>query len=152
MFRQFHDLSSEGSVGEHPDHFPLCEHYWDLGEIVFLHQGEGTRDRCVRRDLQNLLTLGYKTGSDKESGLERISLVLGIVDQMQRHRTEDTLIANWESIKGTDIAPPDGSVVATDYTRAESDLHRKYAETNLHGEWFALDEDDVAWLMSIDRL
>ncbi|MCP4850810.1 MAG: GIY-YIG nuclease family protein [Actinomycetia bacterium] len=36
--------------------------------------------------------------------------------------------------------------------RAESDLHDKYAEKCLHGEWFALDDDDVAWIMSIDRL
>ena len=43
-------------------------------------------------------------------------------------------------------------IFSTDYTRAESDLHRKYADKSLHGEWFALDDDDVAWLMSIDRL
>ena len=43
-------------------------------------------------------------------------------------------------------------IFSTDYTRAESDLHRKYVDKCLHGEWFALDEDDVAWLMSIDWL
>ena len=43
-------------------------------------------------------------------------------------------------------------IFSTDYTRAESDLHRKYADRHLHGEWFALDADDVAWLMSIDWL
>jgi hypothetical protein len=43
-------------------------------------------------------------------------------------------------------------IFSTDYTRAESDLHDKYANKCLHGEWFALDAEDVAWLMSIDRL
>ena len=43
-------------------------------------------------------------------------------------------------------------IFSTDYTRAESDLHRKYDDKCLHGEWFALDDEDVAWLMSIDRL
>ncbi len=43
-------------------------------------------------------------------------------------------------------------IFSTDYTRAESDLHRKYADKRIHGEWFALDDDDVAWLMSVDRL
>ena len=43
-------------------------------------------------------------------------------------------------------------IFSTDYTRAEFDLHRKYEDKCIHGEWFALDDDDVAWLMSIDRL
>ena len=43
-------------------------------------------------------------------------------------------------------------IFSTDYTRAESDLHDKYVDKCLHGEWFALDDDDVAWIMSIDRL
>ena len=43
-------------------------------------------------------------------------------------------------------------IFSTDYTRAEFDLHRKYEDKCIHGEWFALDDDDVAWIMSIDRL
>ncbi len=43
-------------------------------------------------------------------------------------------------------------IFSADYTRAESDLHRKYADKRLQGEWFSLDADDVAWLMSIDWL
>ncbi len=43
-------------------------------------------------------------------------------------------------------------IFSADYTRAESDLHRKYDDKRLHGEWFALAADDVAWLLSIDRL
>ncbi len=43
-------------------------------------------------------------------------------------------------------------IFSTDYTRAELELHRKYEDKCLHGEWFALDQDDVAWLMSIDRI
>ena len=43
-------------------------------------------------------------------------------------------------------------IFSADYTRAELDLHRKYDDKRLHGEWFALAADDVAWLLSIDRL
>jgi hypothetical protein len=43
-------------------------------------------------------------------------------------------------------------IFSHDYTRAESDLHRKYASKRLHGEWFALEADDITWLMSIDQL
>ena len=43
-------------------------------------------------------------------------------------------------------------IFSADYTRAEFDLHRKYDDKRLHGEWFALDDDDVTWLMSIDWL
>ena len=43
-------------------------------------------------------------------------------------------------------------IFSHDYTRAESDLHRKYASKRLHGEWFALEAEDVAWLLSIDQL
>ena len=44
------------------------------------------------------------------------------------------------------------TIFSTDYTRAEIELHRKYEDKCLHGEWFALDQEDVAWLMSIDRI
>ncbi|MEE2768806.1 MAG: GIY-YIG nuclease family protein [Actinomycetota bacterium] len=44
------------------------------------------------------------------------------------------------------------TIFSTDYTRAELELHRKFEDKCLHGEWFALDQDDVAWLMSIDRI
>ena len=43
-------------------------------------------------------------------------------------------------------------IFSHDYTRAESDLHRKYASKRLHGEWFALEAEDIAWLLSIDQL
>ena len=43
-------------------------------------------------------------------------------------------------------------IFSHDYPRAESDLHRKYASKRLHGEWFALEAEDVAWLLSIDQL
>ena len=43
-------------------------------------------------------------------------------------------------------------IFSHDYTRAESDLHRKYASKRLHGEWFTLEAEDIAWLLSIDQL
>jgi len=43
-------------------------------------------------------------------------------------------------------------IFSKDYTKTESQLHRKYKEKHLHGEWFALDEEDVTWFKSIDNL
>ena len=43
-------------------------------------------------------------------------------------------------------------IFSHDYTQTESDLHHKYADKRLHGEWFALEAEDITWLMSIDQL
>tara|TARA_B110000014_G_scaffold75402_1_gene51510 strand:+ start:393 stop:1085 length:693 start_codon:yes stop_codon:yes gene_type:complete len=43
-------------------------------------------------------------------------------------------------------------IFSNDYTKAEADLHRKYKDKCLHGEWFSLNDDDLEWLMSIDWL
>jgi hypothetical protein len=43
-------------------------------------------------------------------------------------------------------------IFSRDYSQAESDLHRKYASKRLHGEWFALEAEDIVWLMSLKQL
>lgn len=43
-------------------------------------------------------------------------------------------------------------IFSRDYSQAESDLHRKYASKRLHGEWFALEDEDIVWLMSLKHL
>lgn len=43
-------------------------------------------------------------------------------------------------------------IFSEDYSKTEADLHERYASKRLHGEWFALKPEDVAWLKSVDRL
>jgi hypothetical protein len=43
-------------------------------------------------------------------------------------------------------------IFSHDYAQAETDLHQKYANKRLHGEWFALEAEDVAWLLLINQM
>ena len=41
------------------------------------------------------------------------------------------------------------SIPCEDYTGAEQAMHSRFAPRHLHGEWFALTEEDVAWIKDI---
>lgn len=38
-----------------------------------------------------------------------------------------------------------------DYSQAEWDLHKRFADKRTHGEWFDLDPDDIEWFLSKER-
>jgi hypothetical protein len=43
-------------------------------------------------------------------------------------------------------------IPSNDYSRAERSLHDKFGDQRVRGEWFALTEGDVEWLLSLNRL
>ena len=44
------------------------------------------------------------------------------------------------------------SITSDDYSQTEWDLHQRFADKRTHGEWFALDPPDIAWIQSQERL
>lgn len=43
-------------------------------------------------------------------------------------------------------------IPSNDMNKAEAMLHAKYADKRLDGEWFDLDDNDIDWIKSFDRL
>lgn len=43
------------------------------------------------------------------------------------------------------------AIIAKDYVRTESWLHKRFATKRHHGEWFRLLDDDIAWFCELDH-
>lgn len=58
-------------------------------------------------------------------------------------------------IPALSIALPQPSEVVvvletTDHVRLERDLHKKFSDKRVNGEWFILDDDDIAWIRCLE--
>ena len=44
------------------------------------------------------------------------------------------------------------TIKCADYTRAEQFFHERFADKRINGEWFALDDDDVKYILSVAEM
>jgi|TARA_B100000315_G_scaffold246425_1_gene273676 hypothetical protein len=44
------------------------------------------------------------------------------------------------------------AIASDDYSQAEWDLHQRFADKRIHGEWFALEPADIKWICAQERL
>lgn len=103
-----------------------------------------TQENDTIDQIQRLLsnkTAGYVYLLRSASGYWKIGKTVNPADRIKTFSVKLPFEVEYEHL-----------ISCEDYSRAETELHARFAPKRVNGEWFCLDEADVAWIKAIKYL